>query len=302
MVYTQSSFKSALIIFSLAIIMLTGADTVQGTAADRVCDIDVVLLSQDPMPAMPGERVELVFQIYEKAGPCDGVSFKIAPDYPFALPRGEEGRIDAPGRRWSSAGYKRDIVTAFKLEVDEDAKDGWHELEVKYAEEDVSLKSRSKDVDIRVEDVRTEFEFGIRSYDPANGEITLEILNVGKNDVEALVLEIPQQENIGLIGSNRNIIGILDSNEDTSARFRVSDVEEGEMEVLIRYNDAINERREINETLYFNPDMFVEQIEDVEPPAASFYVALILTVLLVMSWAHGKRKRKKILEELKKKS
>ena len=254
------------------------------------------------MPAMPGERVEVIFQVFERSGPCDGLSFQVLPEYPFSLSRGDDDLIEAPGRRWSSSGYKRDIVVAYKLEVDADARDGWHDLKVRFAERDVLERHRSRDVEIKVEDVRTEFELGIRDYNYDNGEITLEILNVGKNDVEALVLEIPQQQSIGLIGNNRNIIGILDSNEDTSARFRVSDVEEGEMDVLIRYNDVINERREVNKSLYFNPDMYMERIEDVEPLPASFYVAIVFAVLLVLSWVNGKRKRKKILEELKKKS
>jgi len=296
------SKKRLYVIFSLAFALILIMNISSVTASDRGCRMNVTLINQDPFPAMPGEYVEVVFQLHEVDDKtCDGASIQVVPEHPFSLAEGEESIKELFGPRWIT-GHKRAWMIPYKFKVDKDSIDGWHDLEVRFAEENVRRSYRSRDFKIKVDDVQTSFELGIRDYNPGTGEITLEILNVGGNDVEALVLEIPQQENIGFMGSNRNVIGILDSNEDTSARFRITEVEEGEIEVKVKYNDQIDERREVTESVYFNPDIFRDDLDKEEGLAISTYIIILLVLAFIGYWFYKRKEKKKELEKLRKKS
>lgn len=256
-----------------------------------VCSMNVTLINQDPFPAVPGDYVEVVFQLHEVIeGGCDGASIQVIPSYPFSLAEGEPEIKELFGPRWL-IGHKRAWMIPYKFIVNKNALEGWHKLEVRFAEKDIKSSYYTEYFEIKVKNVLTDFELGVRDYNPTNRELTLEILNIGKNDVEALVIEISEQENIKFLGSNQRIIGVLDSNEDTSVRFRVSDVSEGEIEIKIRYNDITNERRELTKKIYFNPELF-EEINNKNGFNLTTYIIIGLVVLLAGYYLYKRKKKK----------
>lgn len=261
-------------------------------SATTGCNLNINLINQDPHPGVPGEGVKVVFQVTGvENSACGIVTFEVKEDFPFSVDPGTSSR-----KSIQSGTFVRDYqsfwLVPYTLRVNKDAKEGANNLEVLISS---SGKQQIKNFDIEIKNVITDFEIGIRDYNPTTREITFEILNIGGNDVEALVLEIPSQEGIGLIGSNRNIIGILDSNEDTSARFRISEVEEGEIEIIVRYNDKIDERREITKEVYFNPNAFQNDLDESFGLSISTYILIILILVLIVHRFYKRKKKKKEL-------
>jgi hypothetical protein len=124
-------------------------------------------------------------------------------------------------------------------------------------------------------------------------------LNIGEHDVQALTVEIPEQENIQIKGGNRNIVGDLDSNEDTTFNFEA--VPQGaEINLIIHYTDEINVRRQIDKKVDYNSFFFTgRKADEIQPKSNSYYVAIGLGVVLVLIFIRSRWiKRKKKLHHL----
>ena len=142
-----------------------------------------------------------------------------------------------------------------------------------------------------MDDTHADFEIFIKNYDPKTKKLTLEILNIAESDVEALTLEIPQQENIEIQGTKTNIVGDLDSNEYTTADFTAVP-KEGEIKVNIYYSDAINERRTLEKSISFDPSYFVSS-EDAAGTAWYIYLLYVVIVAGVIYYFYDRRQKKK---------
>lgn len=256
------------------------------------CRLDVSLINQDPYPVIPGEYVEVVFQVsgVENAD-CEGAKFEVVEDYPFSLDKDSSSSREISGSTFVSD-YKKSWMIPYKLRVDEDAMDGMNELNIKYAPGTSDETIYSEDFDIKVEDVRVDFEVSVRDYDKDTNTLTFEILNTGENNVEALTVDIPEQEGLNLKGSPRKIIGILDSNEETTFNFDLVSESE-EIDTKITYTDEIGERRTLNKSVYFNPDNFETQDSQREEMSFWFYLSIVLIAYMVFRWWRKKKKSKK---------
>ncbi len=255
------------------------------------CVLGVELVNQDPYPALPGEYVELVFQVSGVENPdCGGAVFELIPKYPFSLEEGEEAQRILQGSTYIQ-GYKKEWIVPYKLMVNSNALDGSKELEVRY-NKGVSMGDTyfSKEFNISVEDVRTDFEVSVKDYDKENKEILFEILNIGEHNVEALTIEIPEQKNVILRKGPRMIIGSLDSNEEETFTFN-AELKRGEINLTIIYTDQVNERRSINKSVFFEPSYF----QATKKSGGSFWIYLILigVIVFVIFWIRKKRKDKK---------
>jgi len=282
------------IVLLFALVILTSTFI----SASSQCKLETSLISQDPYPVTPGENVKLVFQVTGVDNKeCGEIRFRVVEDFPFTVDPSL-----SPTKSMQAGIFTRDYpkfwTVPYTLRVNKDAKEGENELSI--------VLSKSGDVDglirkfnINVKNVQTEFEVFVRDYNQIDKILTLEIINVGKNDVESLVIEIPNQENLNVRGSNKQTIGILDSNEDTTTRFRISDVKEGEIELIIRYNDLINERRDVSKSLYFNPDLFkTDEVND--KLGISTYIIVLIIIALIIYWRYKKQQRRKNLKEKRK--
>ncbi|MFH1238046.1 MAG: hypothetical protein ABIH79_02845 [archaeon] len=254
------------------------------------CDLSVSLLNQDPYPAVPGDYVKLVFQVEGLESPdCSDVTFNLLQDYPIQFDPGMESI-----RKFRKIDYVKDyesnLLIPYKVRVNENALDGANPIEVNIQNKgDAPL---SQMFNLEVDDVRANFEVYIKNYDYLTHELELEILNIAESDVEALTIEIPKQDNINVKGSNRIVVGDLDSNEYTSAEFEAT-LSEGQIILNLIYSDTINTRRTNTETITFDKSYFIERVADKKPTSIWTYLFLGAIILLSGWWAIKKFNKKK---------
>ena len=227
------------------------------------CSLNVSLLNQDPYPAVPGDYVKVVFQlkgVENKA--CTDAVFTIVPEYPFSLNTGDSPSITIKGGTYTN-NYDSFLMVPYKLRVDSDAIEGDNPLKVKYS---------------------------------SDSTITFEVLNSGENDVEALTLTVPKQDNIEIKGSPSNIIGSLDANDFTTTSFEATP-KDGEITLILSYTDNINERRTTEEVVTFEGDYFVgRKSQEKSYSSTIIFILIIIAIVAYLYYrSHQKQKKKKKL-------
>lgn len=257
------------------------------------CNLRATLVNQDPYPAIPGDYVKLVFQLEGISNPsCNSVVFELLEEFPFTLDP------DVSSKTAINAGvYARDYQSyatiPYRVRVDENALDGENKLEVSSS---WGGSVQIEDFMIEIDDVRADFEVSIKDYDSTTKTITFEILNIAENDVEALTVEIPKQDNIQVKGSNREIVGSLDANDATTFSFEATP-SDGEFSVDLIYTDAVNTRRKLTKTLSYDSEYFTGRISDQKSVSGWIYFFVIVVVLLVIWKINSvikKRKKEKL--------
>jgi len=254
------------------------------------CVLDVSLINQDPYPAIPGDYVKLVFQIDGlEERECGDVSFELNEKFPISFDPGTSNIFSAEAGIFERT-YGSFLLVPFKVRVDEDALDGENPIEAF-----VSTK-RADDIlyefNLTIEDARADFEVFIKDYDTTTNIMTLEILNTGENDVYALTIDIPKQDNIQVKGSPINIVGDLDSNDYTTADFEAV-MQDGEITLDLLYIDEINVRRTVTKNIPFESSYFIGRKQDENGRGTGFYVVILVIVVLVGWWLLKKYKKRK---------
>lgn len=269
-----------------------------GLISAEPCSLDVSLINQDPYPAIPGDYVKVVFQIdgLENQN-CGEVNFQVKEDFPFSIDPSNTNPIQIRSGTYSRS-YSSFYIASYKLKVSEDALDGDTPIEVAYTNEDYSGEVL-KEFNIEVEDSRADFEIYIKDYDYLTKTLTFEILNIEDVDVYALTLEIPKQENIQIKGSNREVVGDLDSNEYTTSDFEAT-LKDGEIQLKVIYTDSVNVRRELNKIVDFDSSYFIERNGDKKKTPYWLFVIIALIIIWIV-WRRIKKARikKKKLEQQK---
>lgn len=254
------------------------------------CILRTSVINQDPYPAIPGDYVRVVFQLDGINNPeCGNVSFSVLGKYPFSL----DSEISSTTTIKSGIyyrNYQSYAIIPYDLRVDENAIDGANRLEVFYGSNTVA--NILKDFSIEVEDARTDFEVYITDYIQQERKFVLAILNIGDNDIEALTVEIPKQDNIEIKGANRVIVGSLDANDDSSFSFEAIP-QDGEIKLKIFYTDKINKRRELEKTVYYDSFYFTDRIRDQTSTSTSVYVTAVIIFLLIIWKVRSILKKKK---------
>jgi len=259
-------------------------------AAAETCDINATLLNQDPYPAVPGDYVKLVFQLEGIDDPdCGDITFDLLADYPIEFNPGENGF-----RKFTRVDYIKDyesnILIPYEVRINKDALNGANPIEVRIQSRgDASV---TKTFDIEVDDVRADFEIYVKDYDYSTNEITLEILNIEESDIEALTIEIPKQDAIGVKGANKIVVGDLDSNEYTTADFEATP-KDGEFKVNLIYSDTINTRRTVEKTVTYDSSYFTDRKADQKTTSKTTYIVWLVIILLAIWWIVKKFTKKK---------
>ena len=244
------------------------------------CNLGVTLVSQDPYPVTPGENVKMVFQVTGgDSSDCGMVAFQIEDSFPFKVDPSMPNI-----RTVQSGGYLKDYKTfwllPYILRIDSDAKEGDNQLDV-LVSNNIGEGRVLKSFNVSVKDVRTDFGVSVKNYDPITKKITFEILNKGKNNVEALSVELRGGENVALRGTSTNIIGSLDSNDFTTADFEAS-AEKGPINLIMHYTDITETRRDISETINFDPEPFILKSKASQGSSMGTYIFLLVIVVLVV--------------------
>lgn len=262
--------------------------------SSAVCSLDVSLINQDPYPAIPGDYVKLVFQMTGTENPeCVNVFFELVEDFPISFDPGTELKVTVKGGTFVKD-YPSYLMIPYKVKIDENALDGDNPITVRYGSDDSGKESFEKQFNVYVKDVRADFEIYLKSYDSSSNTLTLEILNIGKNDVEALAAEIPQQENIILKGPNKKILGSLDANDYTTVDFNLAPLDsfEGSIDLIIRYTDETGVRRTLNKTLYFNSFSFQTE-KSTKKKNFIYYLVAALIVIFIAYRIYKKHEKKR---------
>ena len=265
--------------------------------SSEACKLDISLINQDPYPAIPGDYVKVVFQVNGVSNPeCGQVEFELLEKYPISFDPTDEPKII-----FQSGIYKKDyssfLTVPYKVRVDENALNGDNPIEVQYRKGS-NLVYETQQFMLNIEDPRVDFEVHVKDYDYTTNTITFEILNIGKNDVEAITLEIPKQNNIIVKGSNRNIIGDLDSNEYTTAEFEATPIN-GVIKLNIIYTDNINVRRIVESEVLFDSSYFQGRKADEKTNSYNIYYLIGAVILILIFFAYRNRKNKRDLHKHK---
>lgn len=257
------------------------------------CNLQVSLLNQDPYPAVPGSYDKIVFQITGVENPqCGDVSFKLLQNYPISLDPGVNDSVNLV-----SGGYLLDYNTfylvPYKIKIDNNASDSDYTIKVAYATNSQNPSSQylTKSFDLAVNNTQTDFDVIVSSYTPSTRELTLDVLNIGKNDAEALTVELPQQNGLNLSGGNEKIIGKLSSNDDTTATFNAAP-STNNLKVNLYYNDATGTRREIDKEISFSSLSFANTTQK-SGYSLTFYLLVVTWALVIIVWIYRRYKKNK---------
>ena len=105
-------------------------------------------------------------------------------------------------------------------------------------------------------------------------------------------MEIPQQESISIDGGHIKILGDLDSNEDTTLSFTAIP-KDGEISVIISYNDITNTRRTVTKNVLFTEKSFENTKEKSSITFSNVVLwIIVLSIITYLFWARHKRKKK----------
>lgn len=256
------------------------------------CTLDASLVNQDPYPAVPNEYVKLVFQVTGLQDPdCKNVYFELVPSYPLILDPDSSTKVKIKGDTYLKD-YSSHLQVPYKVRIDENALNGDAQIEVKFSSTTNPDFYISKQFDISIEDVRADFEIYVKNYDIATNTIEFEILNIGENDISALTVEIPSQENIDVRGANRNIVGDLDSNDYTTADFEAI-AQNGEITLNLYYTDLIGVRREAQEIVSFEKAPFEKQASNQTSSSIGTYIIILLIIAGIVYYFYRRHKKKK---------
>lgn len=250
--------------------------------ANASCSINVSLLNQDPYPAVPGDYVKLVFQVQgTESSDCGDISFQLTPQYPLLFDPNSQSEVLIKAGTFVS-NYNSYSLIPYKVRVDENAVDGDNPIEVRYSRSENNPNDFvTQQFELNIKEVRTTFETYVSNFNPSTNIMTLQILNSGKSNVDALTLEIPEQKSIMVKGSNRDILGSLDSNEYTTADFEVSPAE-ANISLKIYYTDQIGVRRTTNSTVTFDPSAFENRKS--QQSSSSWMIYLVIIVVLIIAY------------------
>ncbi len=248
-------------------------------ASDSSCNLNISLVNQDPYPAIPGDLLKLVFQVDGiDSINCGNIEISLSQDFPFTFDPSSEQTYTIKSGTYNK-NYKTYFQAPFKLRVDEEALDGENSIELKYSISNQQSGSYlTKQFQIEVKDVRADFEIFVKDYDSST--MTFQILNIGKEDISAVTMEIPKQDGVYISGANKNIVGDLDSNEDTTADFNlITNV--SNIDTTIYYTDSTGERRNISKTVSFDSEYFSSSSNNSSPSLWSYLIYLLIILVIV---------------------
>ena len=250
--------KSKNIIFLAMFILGVSQLALISASSTGTCNPQISIINQNPYPAVPGEYVDVVFEVSGvSTSECsDGASFQLISAYPFSFD-GNLSTKTITGNTWAGD-YNSNWVIPFKLRVDEDAFDGDNQIDVKYSSSKLGDLYFSEKFNISVEDSRTSFDAVIQDY--SSSEVSIALANIGKYTANSVVVRIPEQENFVVSGTDGQMVGNLDSGDYTIVGFTVTqkmttsrdptqgfDIQKSkDLNVDIYYTDNIGERRVVN--------------------------------------------------------
>ena len=263
-------------------------------ASNTNCNLNVSLVNQDPYPAIPGDLLKLVFQVNGiDSTNCGDLDFSLTEGFPFTFDPASEKSYSLKSGTYNTKDYKTYFQAPFKVRVDEQALDGENLIEFKYRSSTQPEGAYlTKQFNIQVKDVRADFEIFVKNYDFSTNIVTFQVLNIGKQDISAVTVEIPEQKNVSVKGPNKNIIGDLNANEDTTADFEMTS-NSSNINLVVYYTDSTGARRSVEKTVSFDSQYFVGRKAQQQTTSIWNYVLILVIILVVVYFIYKRFSKKK---------
>lgn len=284
---------TAIVLFSFASINEVKANVEKNAA------VDVSLLNQDPYPAQPNSYVDLVFKI-ENTGRVDvnDVLIELLSQYPFSLDSGRVPVKEIGSLTLVQYGEKA-VFVKYKVRVDKDAIDGENPIKVRYVY-DTNGEWRNyitREFNITVEDTKTDFDVAVQDFSYKTNTLSLAVSNTGDKDAASVTVALPEQSNIEIMGSDKNIVGGIEADDYTIASFKIVPKQDGPIIIRITYTDTIGVRREVEKAVFFKASSYNQQNvqQNKTDYRALIYIGVgiigIVIILIVLSILRKRRKR-----------
>lgn len=283
--------KKILFVLMFAV-MLAGIGLASAANTANTCNLVPSLLNQDPIHAIPGDYVKVVFQLEGVENPdCGSVIFRVIPEYPFSLDPGANASKVIPAGTYTES-YSSYATIPFTLRIDKDALDKNYTLKVEYGSITSGSALIKKDYSILVEDIRTTFDIFVQDYDSLTNTLTFDIVNTGNNDVDALTAEIVPTEEQTIKGSLKSVVGSLDAGQDATFAFESAPIK-SDFTLKIAYTDSDGTRRSEMQTVTFDPEYFTGRKADQKQTSVWTYIIwiVILAVVVFFVWRFFRRRR-----------
>ena len=210
------------IVLTLMLSLLLAVISVSAIEYNSPCQLDIKLVNQDPNPAVPNNYVKILFQITGLENPyCPGASVKLQPEYPFSLDSNVDQVQVLKGSTFVS-GYQTAWMVPYRLRVSADALESVYKLKLLYTlggDADFS-NAAGLDFNVSVTDVLTDFDAVIQEI--SGTQVSVGIVNTGKNMANSLVASIPSQDSFRSIGPSAQIVGNLASGDYTIISFNLA--------------------------------------------------------------------------------
>ncbi len=262
--------------------------------ASALCEPRVSLLNQDPYPAIPGDYARIVFQVTGVDNPeCDTVNFMLQQDYPISLDPGASPFVSLKGGAYL-LDYGTFFLVPYKVRIDQDALDGNYTLKVNYGSNNnpVSLY-RTSSFDLIVNDTHTDFDVFVDSYSDATKSLTLNIVNIGKNDANALTVKLPTQDGLNVTAGSDKTVGKLSATDDTTVTFTAIPDGTSSLKVSLYYTDLIGKRRQVDKIVPFTASSYASTETAKSSLGIYFYLLILTWVVVAGYWFFIVRRRKK---------
>lgn len=251
----EAKMRVLLLMLFLSVLMFSLASH-NVLAQDRNSGVQVTVLNQDPYPAEPNNYVDIVFKVENKKNlAVNDFLIELLPQYPFSL---DSSGVKEIGTLGIGQYDDKAVYVKYKVRVDKDAIDGENEIKVRYVY-DTNGEWRNyitQDFNITIEDPKTDFDVAVQDYSFKTNTLTLAVSNIGKKNAQSVTVSLPGQSSIDIIGSDKNILGGIDTNDYTIASFKVISKQDGPLVVRIAYTDSIGIRREVEKAVIFKASSY----------------------------------------------
>ncbi len=192
----------------------------QEQVAANPCSPTIQIVNQDPIPAIPGDYVKVVFELDGLVN-CNGYAVKLNPQYPFSLDPGSE-QIQTIGGGSYVADFKNTWMVPYKIRVADNALEGDYNLKLDY-HEGASTNFESafeSNFNLTVTDSQTDFD--VVMQDVTGQQVSLGVVNTGKNLANSLVVSIPKQDGFTVTGASKQILGNLAAGDYSTVAFNIA--------------------------------------------------------------------------------
>lgn len=273
---------SKTLLFIIVIFGILNVVTINAATQSSYCNPEIQIVNQDPNPAVPEGYVKVVIEVSSLQS-CNGFAVALKPEYPFSVDPGID-TINTIASSPNAANYKSVWDIPYKIRVANDAIEGDYDLKLLYHEgnsRDFNTNFVVKDLNLSIVDSQTDFDAVFQAA--SSGQVSLGIVNTGKNTANSLVVSIPQQDNFRVSGATDQIIGNLAAGDYTIVSFGLSpsrmrnntgngagsytggtDNQAGQgfnqqsqvLKVRLDYTDGIGKRRSVIKEIQFGNSFF----------------------------------------------